>query len=136
MLSPKGTGNHHSQFGGLSFILGMNELVSSQGSPQSRYKRQRESRRWEFKDSRIFLSFSHQLTIPQSVIVKLPCLTNEARTKIRAGFLPHRGFMGEIATKNLIREKVPVKSKTQKCRQVGQNANTRTSEFRKVVDVS
>lgn len=49
------------------------------------------------------------MAIPQTVIGKLTSRTNEARTKVGAGFLPSHELLIEIATKNLIHEWVPEK---------------------------
>lgn len=51
------------------------------------------------------------MAIPQTDIGKL---TNKARTKVGVGFLPSHELVIEIATKNLIHERVPEKNKALK----------------------
>lgn len=76
--------------------------------------------RWDLGDNWIILHLpvsSHQMAIPQTVIGKLTSRTNEARTKVGVGFLPSHELMIEIAIKDLIHERVPVKNKALKHQQ-------------------
>lgn len=57
------------------------------------------------------------MAIPQTVIVKRTCLTNEAGAKVGAGFLPDHGLTVERAINLVIHERVPVKMKTLKHQQ-------------------